>query len=96
MIGDIFLNWYLICVTNVFRYIEFELFWSDDDMLRLKYTCIHLGIFALLALCEGNPPTKASDAEFLCFLWTAPEQTVEQTIDTPVIWDAIVLIMTSL
>ena len=26
----------------------------------------------------------------------APEQTVEQTIDTPVIWDAIALIMTSL
>ena len=52
-------------------------------------------ISALLALCEGNPPatggfpfTKASDAELWCFLWSAPEQTVEQTIDTPVIWDA--------
>ena len=31
-----------------------------------------------------------------CFLWSAPEQTVEQTIETPVIWDAIALIMTSL
>ena len=36
------------------------------------------------------PPTKASDAELWC------EQTVEQTIETPVIWDAIALIMTSL
>ena len=41
------------------------------------------------------PLTKASDAELWCFLWSAPEQTVEQTIETPVIWDAIALIMTS-
>ena len=39
------------------------------------------------------PLTKASDAELWCFLWSAPEQTVEQTIKTPVIWDAIALIM---
>ena len=38
--------------------------------------------------------TKATDAELWCFLWSAPEQTVEQTIETPVIWDAIALIMT--
>ena len=42
------------------------------------------------------PLTKASDAELWCFLWSAPEQTVEQIIETPVIWDAITLIMTSL
>ena len=34
------------------------------------------------------PLTKASDAELSCFLWSAPEQTVWQTIMTPVIWDA--------
>ena len=39
---------------------------------------------ALLALCALNspvtgefPPTKASDAELWCFLWSTPEQTVE-------------------
>ena len=42
------------------------------------------------------PPTKASDAELWCFLWSAPEPTVEQTMETPVIRDAIVLIMMSL
>ena len=42
------------------------------------------------------PLTKASDSELWCFPWTAPEQTVEQTIETPVIWNAIALIMTSL
>ena len=40
--------------------------------------------------------TKASDAKLWCFLWSAPKQMVEQTINTPVIWDAIALIMTSL
>ena len=42
------------------------------------------------------PLTKASDAELWSFLWSAPEPTVEQTIETPVIWDAIAVIMTSL
>ena len=41
------------------------------------------------------PLTKASDVEPWCFLWSAPEQTVEQNIGTPVIWDAIALIMAS-
>ena len=49
---------------------------------------------ALLALCEGIP--KASDVELWYFLWSAPEQTVEQIIETQVIWDAIALITTSL
>ena len=41
------------------------------------------------------PLTKASDAELWCFLWSALEQTVE-TIETPVILDALALIMSSL
>ena len=40
------------------------------------------------------PLTKASDMELL--FWSVPKQTVVQTIDTLVIWDAITLIMTSL
>ena len=43
-----------------------------------------------------DSPQKASDAELWCFVWSTPEQTVEQTIGTPVIWDAIALIMTLL
>ena len=39
------------------------------------------------------PLTQASDAELWCFLWSAPEQTVEQTIKMSVIWDAIALII---
>ena len=37
----------------------------------------------------------ASDAELLCFPWSVPELTLKQTMETPVIWDDIVLIMTS-
>ena len=56
---------------------------------------------ALLALCDRWPvtcgfPWKASDAELSYFHWSTPEQTVEKTIETPAIWDAIALIMTSL
>ena len=40
--------------------------------------------------------TKVSDAELWCFLWSAPEYTVEQTMKKLVIWDAGALIMTSL
>ena len=42
------------------------------------------------------PLTKTSDAELWCFLWSAPEQTFGQTLETSVIWDAIAVIMTSL
>ena len=41
------------------------------------------------------PHTKASNTELWWFLWSGPEPTVEQAMETPVIWDAIVLIMTS-
>ena len=41
------------------------------------------------------PLTKAGDTVIWCFLWYAPEQTVKQTIETLVIWDAIALIVTS-
>ena len=43
-----------------------------------------------------SPKKKASDAELWCFLWYVPEQTVVQRIETPLIWDTITLIMTSL
>ena len=42
------------------------------------------------------PLPKASDAELWCFLWSAPEQTIEQTNETPVIWDDNAPIMTTL
>ena len=45
-----------------------------------------------------NSPHKGQwhDEELWSFLWSAHELTVQQTVETPVIWDAIALIMTSL
>ena len=42
------------------------------------------------------PLTEASDAKLWRFPWSAPEQTIVQTIKTPVIGDAIALIKASL
>ena len=57
---------------------------------------------ALLAFCAGNSPVTGEfpsqrpvTRSFDVFFLSVPEQTVEQTIETPVIWDAITLIMTS-
>ena len=53
----------------------------------------------LLVLCErnlqvtGGFPSKGQWRGALIFLF-APEQTVKQTTDTPVIWDATAFIMT--
>ena len=62
--------------------------------------------YALLVLCEGNPPvtggfpwqspvTRSFDVLFYVYFLSTPEQTVEQKIETPVIGDAIALIITS-
>ena len=77
------------CGSSVVSFIHFV----HDDVTKWK------PFPRYWPFCEWNPPvilTKASDAELWCFLWSAPEQTVEQTMETPVIWDAIALIMTSL
>ena len=55
---------------------------------------------ALLAVCEGNPPVTGGFTSQRPVMWSfdiffdfALEQTVEQTLKIPVIWDAIVLMM---
>ena len=56
-------------------------------------------ILRVTGLYDGNPAvtfTKASDTELWCFLWCSFEQAVEQTVQMPVIWDAMALIATFL
>ena len=68
-----------------------------DDAIKWKHFPRYWPF--LLGKSTGHrwiPLTMASDTELWCFLWSAPKQTVEQTLETPVIWDAIALIMTSL
>ena len=57
----------------------------------------------LLVLCEGNPPVTDGfpsqspvTRSFDMFFDVPPEQTVEQTVETLVIWNAIRLNVTSL
>ena len=53
----------------------------------------------LLAFCGGHSPVNSLrpvTRSFDVFFDLRLEQTVEETIGTPVIWDAIALIMTSL
>ena len=54
----------------------------------------------LLALCEGNPPVtrgfppqRARNTELKCFLWCAPERTVEKTVELLVIWGAMTVML---
>ena len=53
---------------------------------------------ALLALCVGNPwviggfPSQRTSAANLMFLQCLPDQTVEQTLECPVIWHDMTLI----
>ena len=76
---------------------HFRLWVIHDDVIKWNHFPRYWSFFT------GNSPvtwwiplTKDSDAELWCFLWSTSEQTVEQTIETPVIWDAIALIMTTL
>ena len=67
---------------------------GHDDTIKWTFS-------VLLAICEGNhrspvdSPHKGQWRGALMFFLSAPEQTAEQIIEAPVIWDAITLIMTS-
>ena len=67
-----------------------------DDVIKWIYFLCQCSFVSGIQRSPVDSLTKVSDAQRRCFLWSAPEQTVEQTIKTPVVWDAMVLIMTSL
>ena len=94
-----FLTWALNFTHQIFSLLLLY-YTAHDDVIY---------IFRVTAPLWGESPshrwiplTGASDAElwrflfcFFCF-WPSPQQTVKQTMETPVIWDAIALIMMSL
>ena len=69
---------------------------NHDDATKWKYFPLYWPLWGETTGYRWIPLTKASDAELWCFLWSALEQTVEQTTETLVIADAVALIMTSL
>ena len=75
-------------------------FMIEYGLAVFPWWCHQMEAFStLLALCEGNtthgcfPLANGTDLELWCFLWSAPELMVKQTIEMLVIWDAIRLIM---
>ena len=69
---------------------------AHDDIIKWKHVLRYWPFVREPIGHRWITHTKTSDAELWCFLWSVPEQMVEQIVGTLVIWDAIVLIMTSL
>ena len=59
---------------------------DQNMMIKWKYSCNEFTV------TDGLTLTKNNDEGLWCFLWSSPEETIE----TPVIWDVIALMMTSL
>ena len=83
-------TWSINFSNNLFIVIH-----SHDDVIKWKYLPRYWPFVRRTHRSLVDSLTKASDAELWCFLLSAPEQTVELTFETPVIWDAIALIMPS-
>ena len=73
-----------------------EKYWHHDDVINWKHFPRHWPFVRGIHRSLVVPLTKASEAELWCFLWSAPEQKLEQAIETLAIWDTIALIITSL
>ena len=67
-----------------------------DDVIKWNIFLVTGPLWGESTAHEWIALTKAIDAELWCFLWSVPEQTDEQTIQTAMIWDAVMLIMISL
>ena len=71
-----------------------KIIWNDD-VIKWKHFPRYWTFVRGIHRSPGKSPPKACDAELWCFLSSVPEQTVDQTTEAPVIWDANALIMPS-
>ena len=69
---------------------------QHDDVIKWKHFPRYWPFVRGIQPSPLNSPHKGKWAELWCLLWSAPEPTVEQTMEKPVIWDAITPIMPSL
>ena len=68
-----------------------------DDVIKWKHFPRYWSFVRGIHRSPVDSPHKGQCfQEFSCFPWSVPEITIEQTIETLVIWDPIALIMTSL
>ena len=87
---------------------KFCLYFVRNDEMKLSYMYQHMmsssngNIFHVTGPLWGEStghrriPLKSQCHRVWCFLWSALEQTVEHSMETPVIWNTIAPIMTSL
>ena len=92
-------------VNDMMNMAQIEQYWQQLNTIKCKLcACFMMLIkwkhfphyWPIVGGTTSNrwiPLTKASDTELWCFLWSAIEQMIEQTIKIPVIWDTIILIM---
>ena len=67
------------CVSIEYARGHGDFCFIHDDVIKWKYFPRYL------PFVRGNHRSPSSDAELWCFIWSAPEPTVEQTMYTPVI-----------
>ena len=70
--------------------------WLHDDVIKWKHFPRNWPFVQGIHRSPVNSPRKGQWRRAWCFLWSTPEQTLEETLETPVVWEAIMLIMTSL
>ena len=70
--------------------------YCHEDVMKWKHFPRYGPMWREFSSDQWIPLTEASGAELWCFLWSVTEQTIGQAIETPVIWDIILLIMTLL
>ena len=85
--------------SNWFTYSciwETTLFWNIMTSSNGNISLVPSPLWGESIVDRWIPLAKPSDAELWRFLWSAPEEALEQTIETPVVWDAMALILTPL
>ena len=86
-----------LTVQMTVRPHRYPLWVFHDDVSKRKHLSRNWSFVRGISIGDRwIPLTKTSDAEFDGFFLSAPQQAVEQTLETPVIWNAISFIMTSL
>ena len=60
-----------------------------DDVIKWKHFPRYWPFVRGIHRSPVNSPHTGQCAELWCFLWSTPDQTVEETIETPLFWDAI-------
>ena len=88
-------TWTICTILPCMFYDRLGICYSHDDIIKWKHFLYYWPSVRGINRSMVYSSHKGQWCTALMFLWSAPEQTVEQTIKMPVIWDAIVLIMTS-